>query len=133
MTGARVLFDTTVLIDLLHRRAEATALLRQLAGRGADLLISTVTVGEIYAGIRAGEQALTASLLGSFSAIPLSEEIAKRAGELVSSRRLAGRTHSLDDMMIAATALEFGCELATSNRRDFEVPGIVFLKMRGGS
>jgi len=49
----RVLIDTDVLIDYLRGRAEAVSYLENLTGQ---LLISAVTVAELYAGVREGAE-----------------------------------------------------------------------------
>lgn len=119
-----VLLDTSVLINLLHRRSDPVALIRELTLRGLELVTSAVNIAELYAGMRQGEEKATGELLSAFKWLPLTPEIARRAGEIVAERRGMGRTHSLDDMMIAATALEHGYALLTDNRKDFEIPGI---------
>lgn len=126
MAAARVLFDTTVLIDLLERKPKTIARLRTLAEQGAKLAVSIITVVEIYAGMSPGEEERTEKLLALFDVIPLDERLARKTGEFVAARRRVGRAYSLDDMMIAATAMEFGYLLYTTNRRDFEVPHLAF-------
>lgn len=117
-----VLLDTSVLINLLHGCKEPAALIRDLTLRGFALATSAVNVAEIYAGIRQGEEAATEELLSGLDCLPLTAEIGKRAGNIITNRRRVGRTHSLDDMMIAATAIECGYLLMTDNRKDFEIP-----------
>lgn len=119
-----ILLDTTVLIDVLHRRPKQIALLKQLIADGFELATSCVNAGELYAGTRPGEEAATNALVGSLTCYDLTLSIAQRAGEMVATRRKAGKTHSLADMMIAATAMEHGCQLLTDNVRDFQVPGL---------
>jgi len=126
MAASRVLFDTPVLIDLLERRPRAIARLRALADQGAKLAISIISVAEIHAGISPGEEAKTARLLDLFDVIPLSEDLARKTRELVADRRRVGRGYTLDDMLIAASAIEFGYMLYTTNRRDFETPRLTF-------
>lgn len=122
--AAGILLDTTVLIDLLRHREEAVAQVRDLALRGFTLAICPITVAELYAGMRKGEEQGMEELLSAFQWLPLTRDVARKAGEMVASKRRAGRTHSLDDMMIAATAIHYGYTLITSNRKDFAVPGI---------
>jgi predicted nucleic acid-binding protein len=122
----RVLFDTTVLIDLLTRRPKAIARLRALAEQGAKMAVSIISVAEIYGGLVPGEEERTARLLELFDVIPLNEDLARRSGELVSARRKVGRSYTIDDMMIAATAVEFSYLLYTTNKKDFEVPRLAF-------
>ena len=110
MASARnaVLLDTSVLIDLLHERKELMGLIRDLTMRGFVLATSSVNIAELYAGMRMGEEQATEELLLAFKCLPLTPEIARKAGAIAAARRRIGRTHSLDDIMIAATAIECG-------------------------
>ena len=49
----RLLLDTDVLVDYLRGREEAAA---YLEARTETLLISAITVAELYAGVREGEE-----------------------------------------------------------------------------
>jgi predicted nucleic acid-binding protein len=124
MTSSRqcVLLDTSILIDLLRRRRESVERLRELTLGGFEMATAAVCIAEVYAGIRKGEESRTEALLSSLGCLPLSRRIAQRAGEITAARRRIGRTHFLDDMMIAATAMEHGCGLWTNNRKDFDLP-----------
>ena len=126
MTPVRqgVLLDTSVLIDLLHRRKEPIALIRDLAIHGFVLATSSINIAELYAGMRTEEETATAKLIEGLECLPLTPEIAKSAGNIVAARRRIGKTHALADMMIAATAIEHGYRLLTDNRRDFEIPEV---------
>lgn len=119
-----ILLDTTVLIDLLRHREEAVAQVRDLAIRGFTLAICPITVAELIAGMRKGEEQSMEELLSAFQWLPLTRDVARKAGEIIASKRRAGKTHALDDMMIAATAIHYGYTLLTGNRKDFAVPGI---------
>lgn len=126
MAAPRVLFDTTALVDLLERKPKAITRLRVLADQGAQMAISILTLAEIYTGLRPGEEERTQRLLDLFDVIPLSEALARKAGELAAARRRVGRGCALDDMIIAATALDRGYQLYASNKKDFETPKLVF-------
>jgi predicted nucleic acid-binding protein len=126
MAADRVLLDTPVLIDLLERKPKAIARLRALADRGAKLAISILSVAELYTGIGPDEEERTAQFFDLFDVIPLSEDLARRSSKLIAERRRNGRAYSLNDMLIAASAIEFDYMLYTTNRKDFEVPGLVF-------
>ncbi|MGA2085564.1 MAG: type II toxin-antitoxin system VapC family toxin [Terracidiphilus sp.] len=119
-----ILLDTSVLIDLLHGRKEPAALIRDLILSGSVLATSSVNIAELYAGMRKGEEAATEALISGLECLPLTPEIAKKAGNITAARRRLGKTHSLDDMMIAATVIEYGYTLLTDNRKDFEIPDI---------
>ncbi|MBA3769382.1 MAG: PIN domain-containing protein [Blastocatellia bacterium] len=56
--------------------------------------------------------------LSKFEIIHIDEEISRRASELIEQYCLSHRLQ-LPDALIAATALELDCELATINKKDF--------------
>ena len=115
MTG-RFLVDTDVLIDYLRGVPEVVDFLED-----ADeaLLISAVSVGELFAGVREGAErpALTASV-GALEVVPLDPESAERGGLY---RRDFGRSHNvgLPDARIAASAELRGARLVTLSRKHF--------------
>jgi tRNA(fMet)-specific endonuclease VapC len=119
-----VLLDTSVLINFLHGKREPAELLRDLTTRGFNLAVSCITVAELFAGMRPNEEAATEELLSTLDCVPVTLEIARRAGHIRAAQRRLGRTFALDDMMIAATAIQYGCALITDNRKDFEVPDL---------
>ena len=121
-----VLFDTPILMDLLERRPRTIARLRALSEQGARMAISILTMAEIHASVAQGEEEATGRLLELFDVLPLTEDLVKSSGALVAHRRRLGRAYALDDMLIAATAIEHGYQLYTTNKKDFEVPKLVF-------
>lgn len=124
-----VLVDTSVLIYLLRGKSEHQKLIRDLLLGGFVLTTSAVNIAELYAGMRQREEQATAELLSAFTQLPLTPGIAQRAGETTAARRRMGRTHTLDDMMIAATAIEYGYALVTDNQKDFQIPGLALLPL----
>jgi predicted nucleic acid-binding protein len=122
-----VLVDTSVLIHLLRRREAHVQMIRDLLLRGFTLTTSAVNIAELYAGMRPGEEQATAELLSALTLLPLDPAIAQKAGEMTAVRRRMGRTNTLDDMTIAATAVEYGYALLTDNHKDFQIPGLQLL------
>ena len=59
--------------------------------------------------------------------LPITDEIARRAGELRGRFRAAGEQRTQADMLIAATAQAHQLSLVTRNLRDFEGCGIPLL------
>ena len=57
--------------------------------------------------------------LDGLECYPITAAIARRAGRLKWDWSRKGRTLALDDMLIAAAALEHGLTLMTDNRIDF--------------
>ena len=117
-----LLLDTTVLIDVLRARAQRRQLLAELVEAGHTLATTAINVGELYAGMRAGEEARTEALLGNLACYAITERIARKAGTLKRDFRQQGITLSLTDMIVAATAMEENLTLMTDNRRDFPMP-----------
>src|SRR5690348_1204635 len=96
-----LLIDTDVLIDYLRGRAEAVT---YLEGLQEPLLVSAVTVAELYAGVREGaERTALGQFLAAFEVVPVDQAIAVKAGL---HRRDYGKSHAtgLADALIAATA-----------------------------
>lgn len=118
-----ILLDTTVLIDVLRGRAEVRRELAGLVAEGKLLATSVVNVAEVYAGMRVEEEARTEAFLSGLEVLPVTEAIARRAGKMKAEGARAGRTSSLADMLIAATALERAARAMTWNRKDFDRVG----------
>ncbi len=121
-----LLLDTTVLLDVLRARQNRGSLLAELVAGGHVLATAAINIGEVYAGMRPGEELRTEAFLSSLECYPINGAIARRAGSLKSSWARKGRTLSLVDMMIAATALEHSLGLMTDNRKDFPLPDLTF-------
>ena len=116
-----LLLDTTVLIDVLRGRQNRRVLLATLAAAGHTFATSAVNIGEVYAGMRASEEARTEAFLSTVDCYSVTGAIARRAGALKSTYARTGMTLKLADMMVAATALEHGLTLMTDNVKDFPV------------
>ena len=59
--------------------------------------------------------------------LPVTESVARRSGQLRGRLRAQGRVRTQADMLLAATAAEYGLTLVTRNTRDFEGCGIALL------
>lgn len=116
-TGADLLLiDTDVLIDYLRDQPGAVAFLEAHEG---PMAVSVITVAELHAGVRDGEERQRLSdFLEAFELIALERSAAAQAGLW---RRDFGRSHGtgLADALIAATAFGLGATLVTLNRRHF--------------
>ncbi len=121
-----LLLDTTVLLDVLRARQNRRSLLADLVAGGHILSTAAINIGEVYAGMRRGEEGRTEAFLSSLDCYPMTGAIARRAGSLKRAWALKGRTLSLADMIVAATALEHGLALMTDNRKDFPIPELNF-------
>lgn len=123
----RLLLDTDVLIDYLRGVTEAVEYLEE---RTEALLLSAITVAELYVGVREGrERTALSTLVSAFDIVPITREIAERGGLL---RRDYGRSHNtgLTDALIAATAELASAQLVTLNRKHFPMFASVVVPYR---
>jgi tRNA(fMet)-specific endonuclease VapC len=111
--------DTNVVIDLLRGREQGR---RLLESDRDPLMVSVVTVHEIYAGMRTGEEEMTEMMLAGFELVPFGAEEARLTGGWWSEYRQQGITLDLRDLAIAAAAVVRGIPLATGNAKDFPMP-----------
>ncbi len=114
-----LLLDTTVLNDALRHRRGRRELLAAIIHDGQTVATTAINIAEIYSGMRPGEEGRTEAFLDGLECYPITAAIARRAGRLKWEWSQKGRTLALDDMLIAATALEHGLMLMTDNRNDF--------------
>ena len=116
----RIIMDTDVLIDYLRGFTLAVTYLDDLiVNPAADLFVSTITVAELFAGVRnKKEQDKLDHLLLAFRIAPLDNDAAKKGGLL---RRDWGHIHGtgLNDALIAATAESLAATLVTLNNRHY--------------
>ena len=94
------------------------------SGRDESLLISTITIAELFAGVRDGEERrLLERFILAFKVIPVDDDIAKKGGLY---RRDYGASHGigLADALIAATAETKKATLVTLNQRHFPMSSV---------
>lgn len=111
-----LLLDTDVIIDYLRGQVDAVAYIESLTN---PLLISAITVAELYGGVREGEERKALAIfVSAFELVPVSEEIAIQGGLY---RRDYSKSHhvGLADALIAATAEIRGATLVTLNVKHF--------------
>jgi hypothetical protein len=124
---ARQLLDTDILIDFLRGRAAAWSLMANLRAGGEAPLISAISVAEVFAGARRGEEEAAERLLSVLDKVPVSETIARHAGEFL---RAYQQSHGLElgDALVAATALVAGATLITRNVKHYPMPQVEVLR-----
>ncbi|PKL95954.1 MAG: VapC toxin family PIN domain ribonuclease [Gammaproteobacteria bacterium HGW-Gammaproteobacteria-8] len=112
---SRYLIDTDVLIDFLRGHSAAVAWLNACQ---QPPMIAVITVAELHAGMREGEEAALDALIESFDMVEIDAAIARRGGDL---RRRFGPSHGtgLADALIAACAQSVNASLVTLNTRHF--------------
>lgn len=115
---ARLLLDSTVLIDALRGRvaAERLAGLRRL---GTEPWLCAISVEEIWRGLRPNEEPVVRRLFNGVRVAPLGSAEGIRAGTWRREFAEQGVTLHQADCLVAAAAVGIGASLATANIDDF--------------
>jgi len=124
------LLDTNILSETRRPRPDAKVLAFLKSKPASELFVSSVAFAEIRFGIEMiSEPARRAELTDWFEfrlrpefgerILPVSEDVMVRWRMLVEDGRRIGHTFSQPDLIIAATALQFGLTLVTRNTEDF--------------
>ena len=112
---ARVLLDSTVLIDALRGRPAAERI-RQLRRRGDEPWVCAISVEEIWRGVRPSEEAVVRQLFRGLRCAPLGVTEGERAGSWRRAHAERGITLHQADCLIASAAVSIGAVLATATR-----------------
>ena len=111
-----LLIDTDVIIDYLRGQVDAVSYIEGLTN---PLLISVITVAELYSGVREGDERKALDrFISAFQLVQVDEAIAVKGGVY---RRDYGKSDGLGlaDALIAATADAASASLITLNRKHF--------------
>ena len=110
------LVDTDVWIDFLRGTPQAVAFVSKLPN---DVAISSISVAELYAGVRDGaETQALSNLLDTLEVIDLNRDIAQ-AGGLIRREHVKAHGVGLNDALIAATAVNRKACLYTLNMNHY--------------
>ena len=114
----KYLIDTDVIIDYLRSNPQAIDFLENCNN---ELLISAITVAEIYSGIRNEKERINIdSFLTVFKFIPIDLDISKKGGLV---RAEFGKVYGIGfgDSLIAATSIITKSKLVTLNYKHFKM------------
>jgi predicted nucleic acid-binding protein len=112
----KILFDTDVLIEYLRGSIKAKAYVDAIQN---SLYISSITMAELYAGVREGEEYQKLEIfIETFEVVNLNKNIAKIGG-LFRNQYKPSHGTGLADALIAATAKEIGAQIVTFNIKHF--------------
>ncbi|MEU1952834.1 PIN domain-containing protein [Nocardia rhamnosiphila] len=130
-----IVADTNVVSELFKPTPDTRVL--SWLEKSTDITITTVTIGEIWAGIenlpegtrKAGLVTLATDLFDEFGdEVETYDSRAARAyGRIVATRRRIGRPIGYADAQIAAICLVNDCPVATRNVKEFTDLGITII------
>ena len=117
------LVDTNVIGDLARARPNHGVV--TWAGQVNSVSLSVVSLEEIRFGLAWKPNARIAAWFERFLSeqcqiLPVTDEVARRSGDLRGRLQARGRTRTQADMLIAATAIAHRLTLVTRNEADFE-------------
>ena len=121
-----VFIDSDVLMEILLGRDQAVlSTWRSLVDAEAVLLVSPVSVGEIWASARAHEHVLLMQLFRSLLCVSIDCETGKQAGEYL---RKFSRNYDfkIADALIAASAIRHHAALWTRDRNRYPMHELSF-------
>lgn len=121
---ARVLLDSTVLIDALRGRPAADRV-RKMRRVGDEPWVCAISVEEIWRGARSEEHSTIRRLFRGLRCAPLGVAEGEQAGRWRRDLADSGVTVHQADCLIAAAALAIGGRLATANPDDFPMPELI--------
>jgi predicted nucleic acid-binding protein len=116
---AALVLDAGILIDLEQADEQARAWFAEAAKRSETLLVAGATYVEIWRGYRNGKGHNMSRVLKSVVAIPTSEKIGRRAGEILESAE-ASKKLRLDAIVVATAELQ-GADVVTNDFADMRL------------
>lgn len=135
-----VVLDSTVLISGERRGQSVAQILKSLriALGEVDVAISVITIVELTHGIyraksdsdRERRRTFAQELRRDMLVHPVTIEVAELAGRIEGEQAAQGVNIAFEDLLIGATALQIGYQLATLNVRHFQlIPGLSVLPL----
>jgi predicted nucleic acid-binding protein len=126
----KYLCDTNVISELVKQKPDQGVI--NWASKVKLIGLSAIVVDEIIYGLSWHPNSRVEEWFDRFfeqqcQIIPVSESIARRSGEMRGKLRASGEIRTQADMLIAATAAEYGLILVTRNTKDFENCGLGLL------
>jgi hypothetical protein len=121
---ARVLLDSTVLIDALRGRPAADRL-RAMRRHGDEPWTCAISIEEIWRGLLPGEEAFARRLVRGLRCAPLGPAEGSRAGQWRREYAQRGITLHQADCLIAAAAAGIDARLATGNPAHFPMTELI--------
>ncbi len=126
----KLLIDTNIYTHAFNGNTEVIRILQ----RAQKISICAITIGELLSGFKAGsKENINRAELEEFLDSPrvrltdIDEDTAEYYSEIQTALKKKGKPIPTNDIWIAATALQYGLKLYTSDRHFKYVPGLVLV------
>src|SRR5438105_271244 len=115
---AKILLDSDVIIEWLRGHQPFAEQISKMMEEHAELFWTPVSVAEIFAGVRKGEEAAIANLFLLLEPVSITADTGQKAGSYLKSY---DKSHGLElgDALIAACSATHGLDLWTLNKRHY--------------
>jgi predicted nucleic acid-binding protein len=122
---AKILLDSDVVIEWLRGRLPVVEKIQKLIVQQSELFWTPVSIAEIYAGVRKGEENDIANLFLLLESVTIKPTVGQQAGHYL---RMYAKSHGvqLGDALIAASASVEGLALWTLNRKHYPMKDFEF-------
>ena len=114
-----MIIDTSILVEI--DRGVTEEKIKKIK-RNINPKISAITVSELYTGAykrKKTDESSLENLISSFKRLTLDQDIAKKAGELIARKQEKDLGIGINDIYIAATAIQKNEKLLTKDVKDF--------------
>jgi len=120
-----VCLDSSFLVDLLRGNDDTSNFLEKYESAGENIFVSSISLAELIKGAYLSanpqkEESKVKGLISSFLELPFNNECAFLAGKIEAELISKGEIIGVEDVMIAATAIQNNELLITRNKKHFE-------------
>lgn len=118
-----VLLDTDIIIEILRGNAQIRAQFKKLILDGVGVAYTPVSLAEVHAGMRAGEEGTIEQFFRALSPCPLDDAAGQMAGRYL---RTYSRSHRIElgDALLAGAACSGGYTLWTRNKKHYPMQDV---------
>lgn len=127
MKTNNLLFDTDVIIDYLREEEKAVLYFENITQ--SSFLISTITIAELYCGVKPAEATALENFISLFEIVDLDRKIAELGG-FFRQNYLKSHGVGIADALIAATAKIRQATLVTLNKKHFPMLDKILIPYR---
>jgi len=121
----RLLLDTDIVINLFKKHDNVLKQFIDLHEKDTQFLLSPIVIAEIYVGAYKKEHPVIETFFNLCTRLTLDAKTAKQAGLFAAEYRKAYQGISLEDYLLAATALQLDCPIWTYNKKHYPMSEIV--------